>query len=361
MFFSLRYWLTTGAAVTALSLAAAPALAQGKPTKPAPTKPAPTKPTGKPDAKKPDAKPSLADAKKSYTNGETKFKAGDYAGALADFQAADAVKATAQAARYIGLCHDKLAKYADAVAAYERFLADVPAKLQSEADGIKKRVEEIKAMPGKVKVTTVPSGALVSADGQAGQPSPAELSLTPGKHTIAVKAEGRESAERSVDVAYASTQDVSVELKELPPPPPPPPVAVAPPPPAPAPAEPPAEPRSMVPAFITGGLAVAAAGVGTVFGVMAFGDKSDFDKEPTASKADDGENHALIADMAFGVAITMGVTSAVLFLTHDDPAPTKVASTKIVPVAKPKAKPFVVTPSPIVTAHGGGAGALVRF
>jgi hypothetical protein len=117
----------------------------------------------------------------------------------------------------------------------------------------------------------------------------------------------------------------------------------------------------MVPAFITGGLAVAAAGVGTAFGIMALGDKDDFDKAPTAEKADDGENHALIADMAFGVAITMGVTSAVLFLTRDEPAAVKAASTTIRPKAKPVASTPRFTPAPVVTRHGGGPGALIRF
>lgn len=360
----LRLWLTTGAVLSALSFASAPALAQGKP----PAKPAaPAKPKNgaKPEAD--PAKPNLNEAKQRYTSGETKYKAGDYAGALVDFQAADAIKGTPQAARYIGLCQDKLGKLAEAVVAYERFLGDVPEKLKSEADTIKKRVDEIKVMPGKVKVTTMPTGVSIMVDGQpSAQPSPTELSLPPGKHTLLFKAEGREAAERNVDVAFASTQDVNVELKELPPPPP---VVAAVPPPAPAQApapEPAPEPRSLVPAFITGGLAVAAAGVGTAFGVMALGDKSDFDKNPTASKADDGENHALIADMAFGVAITMGVTSAVLFLTRDEPAPTKVANgsvkvAKAIKISSKASKPITLTPAPIVTTHGGGAGALLRF
>ncbi|MBK6696824.1 MAG: PEGA domain-containing protein [Myxococcales bacterium] len=336
----LRNWLMTGAALCALSFVSAESFAQAKP-KPAPAKPAP-KGAAKPDAD--PQKPNLAEAKARYGAGEAKYKAGDFAGALVEFQAADGIKATPQAARYLGLCQDKLGKLPEAVSAYERFLADVPAKLQPEVDGIKKRVEEIKATPGKVRIETVPAGAAFSVDGKPAQ-SAAEIELSPGKHALTFRAEGREAAERTVDVTFASKQDLKVELKELPPPPP---VAkVETPPPAPAtPAPPPPEPRSLVPAFITGGLAVAAAGVGTAFGVLALGDKSDFDKTPSAEKADDGENHALIADMAFGVAITMGVTSAVLFLTRDEPAATKAARNKsrVMPAAT-----------------RGGGGALIRF
>ena len=118
----------------------------------------------------------------------------------------------------------------------------------------------------------------------------------------------------------------------------------------------------MLPAYITGGLAIAAAGVGAIFGVIALGDKSDFDKNPTSSKADDGENHALIADMAFFVAVTLGVTSAVLFLTRDDaPAATGSAGAHKIGSAAPKKRSFTITPTPIVTPTGGGMGAVIRF
>jgi hypothetical protein len=120
--------------------------------------------------------------------------------------------------------------------------------------------------------------------------------------------------------------------------------------------------HSKLPAYITGGLAVAAVGVGTVFGVMALSDKSDFDKNPTSSKADDGENHALIADMAFGVAVTLGVTSAVLFLSSDDSPAAPPATGQVDGARVAAAKPSLsITPTPIVTMHGAGAGALVRF
>lgn len=374
----LRMWLTTGAVLSSLSFASAPALAQGKPTTATPAKPAAgsaAKPKGA--ATKADAadaaKPNLNEAKKAYASGETKYKAGDYAGALADFQAADAIKTTPQSTRYIGLCQDKLGRLQDAVVSYTAFLADVPPKLQAEGESIKKRVDEIKAMPGKVNVVTTPAGASITVDGQGNpQQSPTNLDLPPGKHTLAFRSDGYEAAERSVDVGYASTQDLNVELKELPPAAPViAPVAATPPPAPAAPPEPAPEPRSLVPAFITGGLAVAAAGVGTAFGIIALGDKSDFDKNPTSSKADDGENHALIADMAFGVAITMGVTSVVLFLTRDEPPPPKAAAgappsikaekSASVNASKPKSRSFAITPTPIVTAHGGGVGTLIRF
>ena len=76
----------------------------------------------------------------------------------------------------------------------------------------------------------------------------------------------------------------------------------------------------MVPAYVTLGIAGAGAVVGTIFGLQALSSKSDFDDNPTRDAADDTERNALIADMAFGVAITLGVTGIVL-LTTDEEAP----------------------------------------
>jgi hypothetical protein len=115
---------------------------------------------------------------------------------------------------------------------------------------------------------------------------------------------------------------------------------------------------------VTGAVAIVAAGVGTVFGIVALNESHDFNKPggATTQKADDGENNALVADMMFGIAITFGVTSAVLFLSNDAPATAKADPhvAKGLPKAKP-AKAVTITAAPYVTPTGGGAGALVRF
>ncbi len=61
--------------------------------------------------------------------------------------------------------------------------------------------------------------------------------------------------------------------------------------------------------------------------------------------------------MCFGVAITFGVTSAVLFLTKDPPK----AGAQAAPAVKAAQPRVTVTPTPYITHGGGGAGALVRF
>jgi hypothetical protein len=357
-----------------------PAAKPSAPAAPAAAKPsAPAAPAaGTAAAAKPAAPAKPADPKALAASGEKKFKAGDYAGALADFEASQTAKAAPETERFIGLAQDNLGHYPEAVVAYEKFLATspMPASMKQQAEEAKKRVDAIKTMPGRVHVETTPAGAQITVDAATSpnaQPTPANAAPTPtdldlpaGHHTIKITAEGYTATDKEIDVTYASKQDVRVELvkSEAPPPPPPPVVAeAATPAPAPPPPPPP-EPRSKVPAYVTGAVAIIATGVGIGFGVKALGQSSDFDKNPTTKKADDGENNALVADMMFGIAITFGVTSAVLFLSSDAPQSAKADPTKSAPrVAKAVKAPakITITPAPYVTPTGGGASALVRF
>jgi hypothetical protein len=109
--------------------------------------------------------------------------------------------------------------------------------------------------------------------------------------------------------------------------------------------------RSQVPGFVTLGIAGAAAVVGTIFGIRALNDKKDYDAAPSAKLADDVERNALIADMAFGVTLTLGITGIVL-LVADDPVdqaqsrPSETAGLQVLPYVSP---------------HGAGAAASLHF
>src|SRR5690606_25869603 len=98
--------------------------------------------------------------------------------------------------------------------------------------------------------------------------TPTSVEVPAGKHVVSVSLKGYETNAQEVEATFASTIDVNAELKEAP-------VAPAAAPVAPVPVAkteappPPVKPRSKVPAFITGGIAVAALGVGTGFGIRA--------------------------------------------------------------------------------------------
>lgn len=338
-----EHWWSVGRALLAIPLLASTASAEAPAAQPAPH----TRGAATPSVKPPNAKALVASA-------QAKRAAGDFEGALADYQAADAVAASPVTIEGIAFCHDKLGQFDDALTWYAGFLASVPPSLQAEADAAKARVDTIKAMPGHLHLESSPSNAVVSIDGKE-QPThtPIDTDLLPGKHTLHVVAEGHEAVDKDVEVASRSKQNLVLELPVTPPPPPPPVVAVAPPPP------PPPPPRSALPAYITGGLAIVAAGVGTGFGIAAISDKSNFNKNPTTATANSGENNALVSDMGFGIAITLGVTSVVLFTTRQEPAASAPAATPVAPAKTSALSSF--TAAPFVTAHGGGAGALLSF
>ncbi len=338
-----------GAALLAgalVSLGAPPAAqAQGKPAAAA----------AKPDKKTRDA------ARKAYGAGEKAYDAGKYDEAYENFKKANELIPSPHAMYWMAMCLDKQGKDEEALAAFDALMANPGvAKIgEDKLSTAKERHEALKAKQvGEVNIVTTPAGATVSVDGkpQMGE-TPMIVKLPPGAHKITVSSQGYEDAELDVDVTAGQRSEQSLELKmtdEAPP-------VAAPPPeetPTPLPPEPPvqAEPRSKVPAYVTLGIAGAGAVVGTIFGIKAMSAKSDFNDNPTSDKADDVERNALIADMAFGVAITLGVTGVVLLTSSDSSEPAKEAKTRT--HRPPRAK---LNFAPYVSPKGGGAAARLTF
>ena len=296
----------------------------------------------KADAAK-DAKPSKATrdkARDSYKKGEDAFATGDFAAALEGYKGANELIPSAQAQYKIALALDKMGKGADAVAAYKAFLAFPPpdsmAEQKASAD---KRLGEL--AQSSLKIVTTPPGASIKVDGDRSlDAAPTTISVKPGAHKIEVSLADYEPASRDVTVAAGGSAEVKIELKAAAPPPVvPPPVAVASasaPPTAAPPPPPPSEPRSKIPAYVTLGVGGVGLVVGTIFGVSALGAKSDFKSQPTSDNADKAERNALIADMAFGVALTLGITGTVLLLSADKSAePAKTGSLRFAPLLSP--------------------------
>jgi hypothetical protein len=351
---SLRRALALTLSTSLILSPCATSLAQGKPDT---DKAADTKGPSTDKKPTPPRKITGADkrkAKASFEHGVERQKAEDYAAALDDFQQANQLIPTAQAQYRIGFLLDKLGKNAEAVEAYKAFLDFPPPEKMAEQKTAAEARLKILAV-GRVRITSSPAGAIVTVDGkEAPNATPLGLLLRPGDHRIEFALAGHDPETQTLTVKGGTEVEVNVTLKETPPPPPPPPPPVASSAPAASSSAPPEaappvpEPvQTKVPAYITLGLAGVGALVGVGFGLKALSAKSDFNKVPTSSKADDAERNSLLADMAFGVAITLGITGTVLLLTNgkkDEPV---------------KSGQFRF--SPILTPHTQGAAAVLHF
>ncbi|MBW2453131.1 MAG: PEGA domain-containing protein [Deltaproteobacteria bacterium] len=269
-------------------------------------------------------KAAAGDTKKEaiarYKEADALFKKDDFASALPVFVEADRLYPGAAPKHKIAVCYDKLGKAAEAVAAYRTFIDSKPSvKYAERVTDATKRIAELEpALPATVTLQIVPeglAGVVITVDGTPAQGP--DLQLEAGEHTVVVTAEGHDPVTEVVNVRGAETRDLAVTLTpsaaSTPPPPPPPPEA---------PEE--DEGGSNVPAYVTLGIAGAGVILGTVFGIQALGAKSDFDdqvEDPAATPseltdlADKAERAALIADMSFGVALTFGITGAVLLFS----------------------------------------------
>ncbi|HNZ25189.1 MAG TPA: PEGA domain-containing protein [Polyangiaceae bacterium] len=294
-------------------------------------------------------------ARAHYEAGKAKLDAKDFAGALTEFQAANNLIPSPQAQEKIALCYDGMNDVSHAIQAYQTFVdqAKDNEKLKTEVDNAKNRIEALKNAPVAVAIVTEPASAQVQVDGQPQMgATPLDLNLTPGTHKVRVSADGFEPAEKDVEVTVGGAKfTVSFTLNPVAGP-----VAEpTPPPPATSTAATVSTSgnKSNLPAYITLGVAGASAIVGTIFGIKALSNKSDFNDTPTTELADDAERNALISDMTFGVAITLGVTGTVLLLSNDSSGQEQ--------AAKDARSQKTMRLTPFVGPSGGGAAATWRF
>lgn len=313
-------------------------------------------------ATKPVKAPSEAELLKAGAKAQ---KAGDTKTAVECLEGADKAgekKGVRKATTVLALAkaYDADKRYASAIKEYDAYVALAPKGPKKELDAAKARSAELSAMKPKLSLSVQPEGSLVTVDGAEVKGSSVEVA--PGDHVVKATKDGFEPLETRATVPVATDTSVSLALKELPPPPPPPPPPVAaplPPKVAEAPIAPPAKAeQDKTAAYVTGAIAVLAAGTGTAFGLMALSEKSDFDSKPSKAIADRGENYTLVADMSFGLAITFGLTSAVLFLTDDEEPAAKAASLRS---GKATTAGLQVRPVPMIAPGMAGAGATFRF
>jgi hypothetical protein len=213
------------AALIALALAAPAALEAAPRPRPAPQKPEPKPPEPPPSGPKeaepkPPAPPPSGpkEADRHFKNGVGLFKEAKYSEALAEFERAYEIAPHPLVLYNIAGCHRALSHYGEAVAYYQRFLADgngrVPAARLSDAQV---ELTALLALIARVTVTITPAGddAALIVDGTPRDKAAMPLFLPPGEHRLVARAAGRRDAEQVVHVAAGDVVPVELALGEL--------------------------------------------------------------------------------------------------------------------------------------------------
>ncbi|MCH2107744.1 MAG: PEGA domain-containing protein [Polyangiaceae bacterium] len=283
----------------------------------------------------------------AFEEGQEKYNQALYSEAFNSFEKAYQLIPSPHAEYWMARCLDKAdseqQSAANTATAYEIFLAN-PGATYVGADEVQiatNRLEELKKyLPAKVKISTNPEGAPITIDGvsQKGV-TPLDVELEAGDHevqamldgyataTIEIAPEGGSNIEQTIALSTTEEKEPAVVTKTV---------------------QPSAQ-QSKVPIIVTLSLSGASLVTGSVFGVLALTGKKKFNDDPTSNQADKVERNALIADMCFGAAITLGVTGIVLLTAKNKKqAAEKMARSRLMV-------------APVVSKEGGGAAARWRF
>ncbi len=151
-------------------------------------------------------------ARADFERGADLYRAGDYRGALAAFQAAQARAPAPQSLFNIARCQERLGELAEAVESYDAYLSAAPAAPDRAA--VAAHLAELQArlpLEASLRVSVQPP-ASVSVDGDAAGRSPVALQLKPGRHQVRAAEDGYQPAEREVDLAAGARTQLELSL-----------------------------------------------------------------------------------------------------------------------------------------------------
>jgi hypothetical protein len=151
-------------------------------------------------------------ARVDFERGADLYRAGDYRGALAAFQAAQARAPAPQSLFNIARCQERLGQLAEAAESYEAYLTAAPAAPDRAA--VSTHLAELQArlpLEASLRVSVEPP-ASVSVDGDGAGRSPVALQLKPGRHQVRATEDGYQPAEREVDLAAGARIQLELSL-----------------------------------------------------------------------------------------------------------------------------------------------------
>ena len=154
-------------------------------------------------------------ARAHFKTGIKLYQDQNYRGALAEFEAAYALKPGPGSLQNIALCQKALFRYGEAADSLERLLTTYGAELsEAERSAAERAQAELAALVGAVRVEVSPATATVTLDGR---PFPVETGgtsarLNVGEHLLAASAPGYTRVSRTLTVASGQSE-LAVKLE----------------------------------------------------------------------------------------------------------------------------------------------------
>jgi hypothetical protein len=228
---------------------------------------------GRPSVAQTPPASAVAEAGSHFHRGVELYKDADFAGAVVEFKRAYDLAPNWRVLYDLGQAYYQLAHYAQALQAFDAYLAQggthIPAARKT---AVEREREELASRVARVEITVNADGADIRVDDESAGTSPLKSSVlvSVGHRKITISKEGRAPIERFVDVAAGDLLKLSFDFPpdaptSLPPPPAASTTKPTPNPPPDTPPEPPTrKPVPWVPWALTGAFAVTAATVGVV-------------------------------------------------------------------------------------------------
>jgi hypothetical protein len=263
--------------------------------------------------------------------GERLFAAASFDAALAEFQQAYDLMA-GDARQYIVLhniavCHERLFRYDLALRFYDRYLAEGGARAADRAEVIAV-VRTLRSLLATLRITTNVPAEVWLGQRHVGD-APGDVLVPAGHHMIELRARIFETSRREVQIGTGVTVRLHFELERL------------------------SQREGLHPVYfwIGTGLTVAALIAGGILGATAIASHNDAEHKSAAGLNVEAEEsqirkQALAADLCFGSAVVLGLSSALLFFMTDwDERPPAANALRASLSADPLRKGFLVTVS----------------
>ncbi|HEV8549250.1 MAG TPA: hypothetical protein VGQ57_09480 [Polyangiaceae bacterium] len=146
--------------------------------------------------------PTTEAARAHFKTGVKLYQDQNYAGALAEFEAAYSLKPGPGSLQNVALCQKALFRYGEAADSLARLLSEHGADLSAtERNAAERAKAELEALVGPVRLEVTPHNATVTLDGLPFTAANGAARLNVGEHTFSASAPGFARATRSVSVA----------------------------------------------------------------------------------------------------------------------------------------------------------------